>query len=266
MSDIKNIRIGDRTPDKIYRCINQEPVEIKRIYRIIGNRPVIVWDIGSPEPPPAVNEFVLITPTVESGGKYYVVIPALETTNNRRRGTIEWGDGSETVFWTDALYNHEYTESGAKTVKIYAPIEYLYNSSAVGVFYQAQFDYIRFPDSLKILGALAFNVCYRISEIDFNNVEEIQSRAFYNSMVYFPYEPYNHYVDIELSNVKYIRSQAFYGSPALQKAHISDKIETIEANAFYNCSHLTEITIDKPYNSISGAPWGATKANITWRG
>lgn len=46
--------------------------------------------------------------------------------------------------------------------------------------------------------------------------------------------------------------------------YIPSSIETISEKAFQNCKSLTTITIDKPTNSVRGAPWGATNATVIW--
>ena len=56
-----------------------------------------------------------------------------------------------------------------------------------------------------------------------------------------------------------------YNCAALEKVEIASTVETIGASSFY-ASNLAEIIIHKPQNSISGAPWGATNATITWTG
>jgi hypothetical protein len=35
-------------------------------------------------------------------------------------------------------------------------------------------------------------------------------------------------------------------------------------NAFSSCSKLTQITVNRPEGSLSGAPWGAVNATVTW--
>lgn len=272
MSDIRNIRPSGTAPDKIFKVINGKLTEIKKAYRCIYGKLVVVWDIGDTPEPPAVNEFIITMPATEQDSKYYISLYAMETTDNRHRGTIDWGDGSEEIYWSDAAYGHEYSESGTKTVKIYAPIENLLNSSATGVFYKNVIDYIKFPDSLKVLNRYAFNTCYRIGSVDFNKVEEIMTGAFNLSMMYFPSQPYNQYIDLYMENVKIIRSYIFgssaisgAGGSAVQSIEISDKIETIEDNAFAGCKNLKTIRIHKPQDSIAGSPWGASSSvNVIW--
>lgn len=49
MPDIRNVRSGSATPDRIFRIIDSQPKEIKRIYKVVNNQPVIVWDVGTEE-------------------------------------------------------------------------------------------------------------------------------------------------------------------------------------------------------------------------
>lgn len=43
-------------------------------------------------------------------------------------------------------------------------------------------------------------------------------------------------------------------------------METIEDNAFYNCSNLETIKINKAEGDLAGAPWGAPKGDraLVW--
>lgn len=57
---------------------------------------------------------------------------------------------------------------------------------------------------------------------------------------------------------------AFSGASSLSNITIPSSVVTIEEGAFENCD--LAIIINKPESSISGAPWGATNATITWTG
>ncbi len=63
-----------------------------------------------------------------------------------------------------------------------------------------------------------------------------------------------------------IRNSAFSNNPALSSITIPSSVETIGTYVFYNCYSLTSITIHKAQGSISGAPWGAPNATVTWTG
>lgn len=58
-----------------------------------------------------------------------------------------------------------------------------------------------------------------------------------------------------------------FESGNINAIRISSKITTIGANAFKKCTSLKKIIIDKPIDSIEGAPWGAPKeCDIDWMG
>lgn len=73
--------------------------------------------------------------------------------------------------------------------------------------------------------------------------------------------------DVTFSNqLTTIQSNAFYMCYALKNIVLPSSVTTIANNAFRECVNLTTITIDKPQDSISGAPWGATNATVVWTG
>lgn len=67
-------------------------------------------------------------------------------------------------------------------------------------------------------------------------------------------------------NVDVISDNAFAGCTALQNMTIPANVEQISTSAFNGCFGLTSIIVNKPEGSISGAPWGATNATVTWAG
>lgn len=66
--------------------------------------------------------------------------------------------------------------------------------------------------------------------------------------------------------VKIIGSGAFSNCSNLSKIVIPSSVETIYSNAFETDKLLKEIMIEKPENSISGAPWGCPLGNraVKW--
>lgn len=66
--------------------------------------------------------------------------------------------------------------------------------------------------------------------------------------------------------VKIIGSGAFSNCSNLSKIVIPSSVETIYSNAFQMDKLLKEIMIEKPENSISGAPWGCPLGNraVKW--
>ena len=73
--------------------------------------------------------------------------------------------------------------------------------------------------------------------------------------------------DVTFSNrLTTISSNAFYKCYALKNIVLPSSVTTINSTAFRECVNLTTITIDKPQDSVSGAPWGATNATVVWTG
>lgn len=68
------------------------------------------------------------------------------------------------------------------------------------------------------------------------------------------------------NSITKIGTQAFYSCIGITSLSIGSAITSIATNAFQGCTKLTSITINKPEGSVSGAPWGATKATVTWTG
>lgn len=66
------------------------------------------------------------------------------------------------------------------------------------------------------------------------------------------------------TSVKSIGRYAFANCGDLSSITIPDNVETINEEAFADSTNLTSITVNKPQGSISGAPWGATNATVTW--
>ena len=66
--------------------------------------------------------------------------------------------------------------------------------------------------------------------------------------------------------LKSIGYHSFEAHPNLTMITIPSSVETIDETSFDYCSAITTITINKPQDSISGAPWGATNATVIWNG
>ena len=107
---------------------------------------------------------------------------------------------------------------------------------------------------------------------------------------------YLKHVKISGGNVTTISGYAFGGNVNLESIDFGDTVQTIDGLALYKMGKLVDvkigsgitsiassafstttryapwtgyvnsITIDKPEGSISGAPWGATNATVTWTG
>lgn len=72
--------------------------------------------------------------------------------------------------------------------------------------------------------------------------------------------------NLNLTTVTDIGNRAFYNCTSLETVAIPSSVTSINSYAFDDCSNLTSITINKPQDSITGAPWGATNAEVIWNG
>ena len=61
-----------------------------------------------------------------------------------------------------------------------------------------------------------------------------------------------------------IGSYAFYGCTSLTSIIFKGTPTTIGSDAFYGCTNLTDIKVPWAEGAVSGAPWGATNATITY--
>lgn len=105
---------------------------------------------------------------------------------------------------------------------------------------------------------MAFYSCSSLESISLPEVKEIGSMAF----------KYCNLKSISMPKVEILGSDYFPGiftDCPMATINIPSTIKSIGKNAFEH-SKITTINIDKPANSISGAPWGATGATVYWQG
>lgn len=333
-TDIRNIRPNGKTPDKIYRIIDGEAVEIKKAYRIINDEAVVVWDVGSepPVPPPfiiGISYFRMYSVVTQTGGRPLIIISHPEQAGGGHAGEIDWDDGRGKISFDSktggsAVYpsRDEYHEImlECSMTMIKPVLDYSYST---WVFYKQNFHSFKLADTVKLVGGYTFNQCTFMYNIfpkeeaifDFNMVETIESDCFYESfrkiytsdvpniVLYMPevktigsaafsggssslrsggvvktaimpkveeigggaFYTTGIIGEISMPKIKTIDDRAF-ASTKIEKVYIGADIESIDSRAFEYCNSLTEIRIDKPVNSVSGAPWGATNANIVWLG
>ena len=107
------------------------------------------------------------------------------------------------------------------------------------------------------------SVCKEINgvyNID-SQVKEIGAYAFYSQ---------NKMTNVNFNNsqIEKLQGGIFEYCFALTKVDIPKSVREIGANIFGGCNNLNEININKPANSILGAPWGAPKGMkvVNWRG
>ena len=114
-------------------------------------------------------------------------------------------------------------------------------------YYSSDENYIYNKDKTKIITFIKDVESYKIPE----GVLTIGSNAFYTSS--------------KLKNIEFpnslltIENRAFSSCTSLEKIEIPNNVQNIGSNAFSGCTNLNEIKINKSKDSITGAPWGATK-------
>lgn len=141
-------------------------------------------------------------------------------------------------------------------------------------------DYVN--NDVTEIGEAAFENCKNLTSATFTKVTKVCANAFSTT---------SSLKSISLPEVKTIESQAFnWGAltsinmPKIEvlstdndwwglfdycpiaTINIPSTIKSIGKNAFENTNNLTTITIDRKAGAISGSPWGATNATVSWTG
>ena len=115
-------------------------------------------------------------------------------------------------------------------------------------------DYVN--DDLTEVGGYAFANCNNLTAATLTKVTKVGEGAFYFC---------RSLESISLPEVKEIEAYSFNYCSSLKSINIPSTIQSISINTF-NGTNITTINIDKPTNSIPGAPWGATGALVYWQG
>lgn len=116
---------------------------------------------------------------------------------------------------------------------------------------------ISIPSTVTSIGSQAFSYCSGITSLNLaEGLTSIGNGAFRNN---------TSLTNIVIPNTcSSIQQQAFYYNQALETVRIGNGILNIGNSCFGGCPNLTDIYIDKPEDSVSGAPWGASNATIHW--
>ena len=107
----------------------------------------------------------------------------------------------------------------------------------------------------------AFSYCRSLESISLPEVKEIEASSFnYCSSL----------ESISMQKIEVLGSDkepygVFNSSYKMTTINLPSTIRSIGKNAFKN-TLITTINIDKPADSIPGAPWGATGATVNWTG
>ncbi len=115
---------------------------------------------------------------------------------------------------------------------------------------------ISLPDTITMLAYSAFKGCTALTSFTApRDLTQIDDYVFENAGL----SSFN--ANEKLTSVG---SHAFNGCSKLASLSLPNTMNSIESTAFYNTG-LTSIYIDTEYGFVSGTPWGATGATVTWR-
>lgn len=118
---------------------------------------------------------------------------------------------------------------------------------------------ITLPNTIETIGEYAFYWCEKITQLIIpGSVRTIGKQAFTSCR--------NLETVVMNRGITEIPIACFMDCEKLLEITIPDTITTIGASTFYQCYALTVITIQKPQDSIPGAPWEAPNATVVWTG
>ena len=117
---------------------------------------------------------------------------------------------------------------------------------------------ITIPNSVTGLGYGCFRYCESLQSITIpNSVTGLGDYCFQGCKLL------TNIIFEDECQITKIPRYCFQHSP-MTKITIPSSVTTIDGYGFNRCAQLTTIYVDKPTDSISGAPWGATNATVIW--
>lgn len=136
------------------------------------------------------------------------------------------------------------------------------------------------PADLTSIGSSAFYYYGKLALTYIpNNVESINGQAFYNctnlalkslpvKLTFIGDRAFYNCTKLAIeaipTKVTDIGNSAFYGCVNIKTLTFKGTPTTIQTNAFGGCTGLTQINVPWAEGAVEGAPWGATKATITY--
>jgi hypothetical protein len=117
---------------------------------------------------------------------------------------------------------------------------------------------VTLPEGLTAIGDAAFNNCTSLTGVTIpSGVTSLNNSVFSGCSALTS-------VTIQ-DGVTTIKMYTFAGCTKLASVTIPSSVTSISSYAFSNCTGLTSICVaGKTENQISGSPWGASKATVTW--
>ena len=105
------------------------------------------------------------------------------------------------------------------------------------------------------VGDQSFSGCSSLSSFDFSNIKFIGYKAFSNCK----------FTDIVFGEqLQSFNTYSFMNNTSLATVVFRGRPSSIYSSVFYGCSKLTSIKVPWSEGEVANAPWGATKATITY--
>lgn len=115
---------------------------------------------------------------------------------------------------------------------------------------------VNFPNAVWT-GEFTYYGCTNLTTANFPNATSIDACTFSGC---------TSLKEVNIPKATKIFRSAFSQCTGLTEISLPSTVTSIDSTAFNGCNNLKTITINKTQNSISGAPWGATNATVTWTG
>lgn len=132
-------------------------------------------------------------------------------------------------------------------------------------FYNLGITEITIPENVTYIEAMAFTCTY-LTTVNYNAINA-EANSFINNSLYpiFYTNVNNIVIGPKVTNL----NRGMFTSTSITSITIPESVTTIESEIgpFAFCKKLTEIRINKPKDSIKGAPWayGTTGINVIWK-
>jgi len=148
------------------------------------------------------------------------------------------------------------------------------------LFHSCVFSEFTIPDSVTEIGEWAFTGCKSLKSIVIpDSVVTVATGLFYactalttatisNSLATMPDAMFAYcsaLSDVTIPDSVVTISTRVFLSTALTSITIPSGVTSIGSTAFKSCTNLTAIYVDQTEGALSGSPWGATNATVTWK-
>lgn len=236
-TDIRNIRPNGKAPDKIYRIIDGEAVEIKKAYRIINDEAVVVWDVGSEK---IVHNLFTVWNITSDNLNF--TFPKLEETGHS--GYIQWiFNGKDFEYNSQNAYLYDFeTTSSTHQINIMCDVTKIVDDAFRN---RKDLKQITLPATVEDIGERAFSNCTALTKVSvngggntFGKLTELKRAMFYGCTALTGIFANDTQKTDIFKNITAVRYQAFQNCSALQGTYNFENLEKIEDYAFYSARYF----------------------------